>query len=55
MKKIGRPSLPLKKRRSRNLQIRLTDEEYKKIEKRAQQEDQQVSNWARKSLLDLKE
>lgn len=53
MKKIGRPSLPKKKKRNRILQIRLTADEYKKISKKAQNDNQQVSNWTRKALLDL--
>lgn len=53
MKKFGRPVLPKKEKRNRILQIRLTDDEYKKISKEAHKDNKQVSNWARKALLDL--
>ena len=53
MKKLGRPSLTKKKRKSQRLQIRITSDEYKKISKKAKEIDKQVSDWARKALLDL--
>ena len=53
MKKIGRPSLSRKKRKSRTLQVRLTDVEYLKVENKAKKTNQNISDWIRNLILDL--
>jgi hypothetical protein len=51
--KLGRPSLPKEKKRTRLISVRVTDEEYARLEKVARSKGgRDVSKWVRRLMFD---